>query len=125
MQLGEVSELDMFQGHMLGASTLIVGAGSLLGAHFGGIYGGIAGALFAGSAINGLRAGHALLQSPPQKKEALVSGIYGGLAVLMGGFILWKLDKRKTGQRWSGNPKAPRRAQSNSRRNCDIRPIGF
>lgn len=122
-QLGQPvgGEQDAFTGHMLGASTVMVGAGSLLGAHFGGLYGGIAGALFAGSALNTLRAANAAMKGDPAAdKEARISGVYAAIAAAMGGFILWKFRGRSPMKR---NPSG-RKTTRNERRDCNIRPIG-
>ena len=104
-------------GHLLGVSTVLVGIGSLLGVRFGGLYGGVAGALFGGAAVNAYRAvSHAFHGTSESRKEALVSGTYALVAGGLGGYVAWKVDRKKA-------TKNPRRATRNQARNCGFRPV--
>jgi len=108
---------DEIGGHLLGVSTVLVGVGSLLGIRFGGLYGGVAGALFGGAAVNAYRAiKHALAGSPEADREALISGTYALVAGGLGGYVAWKVDHKKA------TPN-PRRATANAARNCGFRPV--
>lgn len=120
---------DTFHQHLFGASTVIVGAGSLLGGHFGGLYGGIAGALAAGAGINALRAAHAGMQpDPARKKEATISAIYAVIGAGMSAYVWWKLDRKRGPRRATRNPRRSKRRSTETRRNeprdCGFRPVG-
>jgi chromate transport protein ChrA len=74
---------------MLGLSVVAVGIGAAAGTRYGGVYGGIAGALFAGSALNIYRAFHYYkLGSESDDKEARVSGTYAVVSGILGA-VLW------------------------------------
>lgn len=110
-------------GHMLGMSTLVVGVSALVGARFGGFYGGIAGSLFGGSAVNAYRAiSHATAGTPQSDREALISGTYTILAAGLAGFILYQSQKTGMATR-NPEPHSCGQARENGRRSCGIRPV--
>lgn len=88
------------RGNMLGFNTVATSLGIVLGLRFGGIYGGVAGSLFAGSASNGYRAIlHAMRKTPEGNREALISGTWSVVAAGLAGFIVYKTkDWRKKGK---------------------------
>ncbi len=84
------------EGHMLGISTVTVATAAVIGLRFGGTYGGIAGSLFGGAAINALRAiRHSMQGTPDGDREAMVSGTYTVVAAALGGYLTWQGMKAK------------------------------
>jgi hypothetical protein len=110
-------------GHLLGASTLLVGVGGLLGIRFGGLYGGVAGSLFGGSAVNLYRAiTFATHGTPESDREAVVSGTYALVTTGVASYVALKIDQKSSGG--SVATPNPRQAARNAPRNCNIRPVG-
>ena len=80
--------------HMLGFGLIASSLGALAGLRIGGVYGGVAGTLFAGSTVNLYRAViHASRKTPEGHREAIISGTYSLLAVGLGGYIAYKTGK--------------------------------
>ncbi len=90
MAFGELEGPE--QAHLLGLSTLILPTGVVIGYRFGGGYGAAAGALFAGAAINVLRATRVM---NVDRREAVISGTYAALATGLGAYLAWTASKRK------------------------------
>lgn len=116
------------RGHMLGASTLVVGVAALTGARFGGVYGGMAGSLLGGAAINAYRGiSFAADGSPASDREALISATYALLSAGLAGYILYRYSssKKPVAAAYAKNTDSPSCGQStkNGRRSCGIRPI--
>lgn len=113
------------RGHMLGFSTLAAGTGALIGLRFGGIYGFVSGSLFAGAAVNGLRAVlQGLQKTPAGKREAIVSGTYALAAAGFGGYLIYLMKKESAMKKATPNRSDDDSCASpNGRRSCGIRPI--
>lgn len=80
--------------HMLGLATVAVPVGVFTGFRYGGMYGGVAGALLAGAVVNGLRT-LKLTGTPDSNNEAVISGTYALLGAALGGYLLWRGVKGK------------------------------
>jgi hypothetical protein len=122
----EASNLDTAQrGHMLGVSTVAAGLGAVLGMRFGGIYGTIAGTLFAGSAINGYRAAlYGIQGDPVGKREAMISGTYALISAGLGGYLIYRMKKEGLGKATPNTSDSDDScATKNGRRSCGIRAI--
>jgi hypothetical protein len=79
---------------MLGFGLIASSLGALAGLRIGGVYGGVAGTLFAGSTVNLYRAViHAARKTPEGHREAIISGTYSLLAAGLGGYIAYKAGK--------------------------------
>lgn len=88
-------------GHMLGMSVLLPAAGTITGMRIAGMYGGLGGALGAGSLLNGYRAIKYMLKGDKESdREALVSGTY---AVLGLGASVWLFYKGLSGTKTKAN----------------------
>jgi len=113
------------RGHMLGFSTLAAGTGALIGLRFGGVYGFVSGTLFAGAAVNGLRAVlQGLQKTPAGKREAIVSGTYALAAAGFGGYLIYLMKKESAMKKATPNRSDDDSCASpNGRRSCGIRPI--
>jgi hypothetical protein len=84
-------------GHTLGLALLLVGIGSAVGVKYGGLFGGAAGAMYGGSAVNAIRAARCVIQGTPQAdKEAAVSATYAVLGAAVASYLVWQTSK-KTG----------------------------
>lgn len=83
--------------HMLGFGLIASSLGAVAGLRIGGAYGGVAGTLFAGSAVNMYRAAlHAARRTPEGDREAIISGTYSLLAAGLGAYVSFKTaDWRK------------------------------
>jgi hypothetical protein len=82
---------------MLGLALLLVGVSAAVGVHCGGAYGGVAGALYGGAAVNGIRAVKNMARSSPEAtREAIASGTY---AVLGAGVATWLAFRAHEGRR--------------------------
>ncbi len=94
-QLSGDSPINNENAHMLGLSVLLVGVGTWLGVKYaGGIFGGLAGSLLAGGAINAYRAVKYYREgSLESDAEAKVSGTY---AVISAGVGLYLLTQHST-----------------------------
>lgn len=109
--------------HNLGASLLAVGVGGAVGGRYGGWAGAGAGVLFAGAALNALRAFSAYKDgSEAGDKEGRVSALYS-IVGAGGGALLWSKYATK---RMAHNPGSSRRAPPESPFGdpCGIRPVG-
>lgn len=94
--LGLGSE-EISSGHLLGASVLFPVTGTIIGMKFGGMYGGLGGAVLAGSFINAYRAVKNALQGTESgDKEALVSGTYAVLGFAGAGYLIYRGLSTKT-----------------------------
>lgn len=81
--------------HMLGLSTVLLATGAVVGIRFGGFYGGVAGSLFGGAAMNAIRAYRTSASGTPEgKTEALISGTYAVVSACLGGY-LWHVGSKK------------------------------
>lgn len=102
--MGDDRPVPVENGHTLGLALLMSGVGSLVGLHYGGLYGGAAGVLYGGATVNAVRAGRNLLAGTPEADhEAAVSGTYAVLCAGLASWILWRtLPQRKT--RHAKNP---------------------
>lgn len=115
-----MGEAPSTQSHMLGAVTVFVGLGALVGMRLGGGYGAGAGMLFGGALVNAYRAIKSSMQgTPADDKEAYVSGTFALVSTGVGGYVVWKLMSGDTPLRInpSGQGCSP-----NGRRRCGIRP---
>ena len=88
----QVADPDVTErAHMLGFGLIASSLGAVAGLRIGGVYGGVAGTLFAGSAVNLYRAAmHASRGTPEGNREAIVSGTYSLIAAGLGGYISYK-----------------------------------
>jgi hypothetical protein len=95
--MGADPPVPLENGHTLGLALLLSGVGSLVGLHYGGLYGGAAGVLYGGATVNAVRAGRNLLAGTPEADhEAAVSGTYAVLCAGLASWILWRtLPQRK------------------------------
>lgn len=85
--------------HMLGFGLIASSLGAVAGLRIGGVYGGVAGTLFAGSAVNMYRAAlHAARRTPEGDREAIVSGTYSLIAAGLGGYISFKTADWRKGE---------------------------
>jgi hypothetical protein len=90
---------DAVDNHFLGATFLAVGTGAAIGTAYtidgnNGLYGGIAGGLFGGAAINIARAIRAMTKGDKaEDKEAVVAGTYALVGIGIASYILWKTRK--------------------------------
>jgi len=110
-------------GHMLGMSTIVVGLATLIGYRYGGVWGGLAGSFFGGSALNGYRAAAYAWEGNQQSDhEAIVSGTYALLAAGIGGYIAYRTHT-SSGAPVRVNPSEREESRENSRRSCGIRPV--
>lgn len=84
-----MGDIEHEPAHTLGLSVLAVAVGAVAGVRYGGLYGGVAGSLFAGAAVNAYRAFvHFKEGTEESDQEAKISGTYAvGAAVL--GAVLW------------------------------------
>lgn len=87
-----VSPLPAEDGHSLGLSFLLLAIGSYAGVRsVGGLYGGVAGAVFGGATSNLVRAARMITRGTSQSDhEAIVSATYGIIGVGFGSYIVWK-----------------------------------
>ena len=84
--------------HMLGLSTVMLATGAVVGIRFGGFYGGVAGSLFGGAAMNAIRAYRTSTSGTPDgKKEALISGTYAIVSAGLGGYLWYIGSKKRAG----------------------------
>lgn len=87
--MGDAESLE--QAHMLGLALIAVGAGAYAGARYAGVFGGIAGSLFGGAAVNAIRAARSVSRgSPDADHEAIVSGTFALAGAGLASYILWK-----------------------------------
>jgi len=123
--MGEFQD-EPFGAHLLGLSTLLVGAGSLAGLRFGGLQGASAGALFGGAAVNLYRAiAFSMKGTPADDREAVVSGTYAVAAAGLAGYILWRRPfARKVASAHEREFRQNGGCAANGRRNCGFRPVG-
>jgi hypothetical protein len=71
-----------------------VGTGTVIGLHYGGVYGAMAGSLFAGSGLNAARAFYYLTRDEPDaRREAVVSGSYAIAISVLAGWLTHKAMK--------------------------------
>lgn len=85
--------------HMLGFGLIASSLGAVAGLRIGGVYGGVAGTLFAGSAVNMYRAAlHASRRTPDGDREAIISGTYSLIAAGLGGYISYKTADWRKGE---------------------------
>jgi hypothetical protein len=113
------------RGHMLGVTTVAAGLGAVLGLRFGGLYGSVAGTLFAGSAVNGYRAVlHGMRADPGGKKEAMISGTYALISAGLGGYLVYRMKKEGLSKATPNTSDSDEPcATKNGRRSCGIRAI--
>lgn len=79
---------------MLGFGLIASSLGAVAGLRIGGVYGGVAGTLFAGSAVNLYRAAiHGSRRTPEGDREAAISATYGLIAAGLGGYISYKTSE--------------------------------
>lgn len=78
---------------LLGATFVVVGVGSAIGATKGGLFGSIAGGLYGGAAMNAVRAARV---AKTDSKEAIVSGTFAILGAGIATYLLWKDRERKS-----------------------------
>jgi hypothetical protein len=96
------------RGHLLGFGLIASSLGAVAGLRIGGVYGGVAGTLFAGSAVNLYRAAlHAARRTPEGEREAVVSATYGLIAAGLGSYISFKTSEWGKEDRPSGRTYAP------------------
>lgn len=122
----DAASIDTLQrGHLLGVSTVAAGLGAVLGMRFGGIYGTIAGTLFAGSAVNGYRAAlYGIQGDPVGKREAMISGTYALISAGLGGYLIYRMKKEGVGKATPNSSESNDScATKNGRRSCGIRAI--
>ena len=94
--------------HLLGFSLIASSLGAVAGLRIGGIYGGVAGTLFAGAAVNGYRAAlHAVRRNPEGDREALISATYGLISAGLGGYIAFKSAEWSKTDKPSERPYSP------------------
>jgi hypothetical protein len=91
-------DVPVENGHSLGLSFLLLAAGTYVGARtVGGLYGGVAGAIFGGSAGNLVRAARMVTRgTSTADHEAIVSATYGVIGVALGSYVVWKAKQPKT-----------------------------
>lgn len=78
-------------GHSLGLTLLILSIGSAVGVQYGGVWGGVAGALYGGAAVNLIRSARCATHGTPESdKEAIVSGTYAVVSGGIASYLLWK-----------------------------------
>lgn len=106
----------------LGASLLAVGVGGALGGKYGGWAGAGAGILFAGAAINALRAVKGYKGGSDEgNKEGRVSAFYTLVGAGAGGLLWYKYaDKKKM----TRNPADDTDDDNDFEMPCGIRPVG-
>ena len=109
-----------------GLGLLAVAAGAAIGASYGKAYGGLAGALFAGAALNAGRA-IVLARKGTEDREAVISGTYAVASIVLGAVVWTKLvDKRP--QTATANPEKeeePKKTKpADEQTLCGIRPVG-
>lgn len=75
--------------HLLGLATVAVPVGVFAGIKYAGPYGGVAGALLAGAAVNAIRT-MKLTGTPDSGGEAVISGTYALLGGALGGYLLYR-----------------------------------
>lgn len=86
--------LGTSQAHELGATTLVVGIGTLLGTRYAGLYGALAGSLFGGALVNAWRAyGHLKKDTEESDREALVSGSYAAITVALASYLAYRAEQ--------------------------------
>jgi hypothetical protein len=93
----QAAQLDIptENGNSLGLAFILFGLGAYLGTKYvGGLYGGVAGAIYGGAASNLLRSARFVTRgTPATDREALVSATYGVIGVGFGSYILWKTKR--------------------------------
>jgi hypothetical protein len=122
----EASNIDTSQrGHLLGVSTVAAGLGAVLGMRFGGIYGTVAGTLFAGAAVNGYRAAlYGTQGNAVGKREAMISGTYALISAGLGGYLIYRMKKEGGGKATPNTSNSDDSCVTkNGRRSCGIRAI--
>lgn len=105
--------------HMLGLSVLTFAVGAAAGTYYSrSAYGGIAGSLFAGAALNAYRAFHYYQTATEEDdEEAKISGTYAVAAAGLGAFIWHKFVEPKRATPNKGDYEENTEA-------CNIRPVG-
>lgn len=114
------------RGNMLGFATVAAGVGAVAGTRFGGLYGGIAGTLFAGAATNAYRAFmHYRSGTEAGRNEAMVSGTWSIVAAGLGGYLLYMTKGKRASTEMTPNKQEPEEPclTKNGRRSCGIRAI--
>jgi len=80
----------------LGLSLLLVGTGAAIGAKYRGMFGGIAGGLYAGAMVNAIRAVRSLTDGQAESdKEAAISGTYSLLGAGVATYVLYQTREKK------------------------------
>jgi hypothetical protein len=118
--------------HTLGLSVISVAMAAVLGVKYGGLYGGIAGSLFAGAAVNAYRAFSYYKEGDEESDaEAKVSGTYAVGAAVIGAVLWTKLaSKSLTYERNfemdddDDDDDDDDTVVANPAAGCDIRPVG-
>lgn len=83
--------------HMLGMSVLLPAVGTIAGMKYAGMYGGLGGALGAGSLINAYRAVKFMLRGDSESdREATISGTYAVLGLGAAGYLVYRGLKPKS-----------------------------
>jgi len=112
----------------LGLTVVALAVGAVVGVKYGGAYGGVAGSLFAGSAINALRAFQHLKQGTDDgDKEARVSGTYAVGSSAIAAVIWHQLVDKSSGRMVSNSSSArqyDRLLPSSTANPCAIRAVG-
>ena len=114
--------------HMFGLATLLVGSGAAIGFYYGGAFGGLAGSLFGGAAINAYRAFVFYRTGTPEgDSEAKVSGTYAVVAAGLAGYLAYKHAKPRRAVANPSDDEAqdePTDNESDESSSCAIRKVG-